>query len=97
MTLGERLRLARIRRNWSLRDLAAAAGMTHTPLYNIETGKSEPSAETIRRLCAALSVSADWLLGLRDGEAQDELDRLREQVRAWEAWYRDAPREKDEL
>ena len=58
--IGERLRSARRARGLTQRDLQSA-GVTFGYICRIERGTRVPSVEVIRRLAAALNVSALWL------------------------------------
>lgn len=62
--IGGRVRAARIRRGWSQRELADAAGLSRTTLVLLERGADHlPRAETIHRLASALRVDPEELLG----------------------------------
>lgn len=60
--LGERVRLARIRRRMTQEELAAACGITRKTLYAIEKGSS---ATTVGTLFSVL-----WKLGLLESTAE---------------------------
>lgn len=62
MTLGERLKQARLARNMSLTALAGATGLSKGFLSQVETGATNPSLGSLQRLSAALSVSLSDLL-----------------------------------
>ena len=58
-----RLRAIRQRQKLTLKALAKkAGGMSYTFLSNVETGKSDPSLSTLKRLAAALGVSVSELV-----------------------------------
>lgn len=63
-TLGQRLRAARLAADLTQVELAAAAGLAQATVCDFEAGRSQPSAYSLCRLCRALGVSADTLLGL---------------------------------
>lgn len=64
---GARLVAARERRGWSLGDLAQHVQITREYLWKIEHDKRlNIGIEHLTRLCRALNVSADVLLGLDD-------------------------------
>lgn len=65
MALAERLRAAMDARGVTRHALAKAIHVTPSAVYWWAEGRREPSAESIRRVCYALEVSADWLLGLK--------------------------------
>jgi transcriptional regulator with XRE-family HTH domain len=60
--LGARVRSLRKAQGKGLRTLADAVGMSFVALHQIETGKSEPSATTLRLLSDGLHCSIDWLV-----------------------------------
>lgn len=72
--LAKRLRQARQARHLSQGGLAAALGgeVTQSAISYWESGKNLPTVDSLRELCRALGVSADWLLGL-DAKAPTEL------------------------
>jgi transcriptional regulator with XRE-family HTH domain len=78
--IGERLRAARRLRGLSQRQLSAA-GVTFAYICRIERGTRIPSLEVIRRLAAALDVSARWIEtgddGRWDGFKHAELAAIR--------------------
>ncbi len=63
-SLGKRLKIARIERGMSQRQLADKAGLHQSHLSMIESDKHDPSATIVRTLAQVLSVNADFLLGL---------------------------------
>ena len=62
--IGKRIRAIRQRRGLNQPQLAAQIGVTKNAVTNWETGLSRPDLATIPKICAALHVSADLLLGL---------------------------------
>jgi transcriptional regulator with XRE-family HTH domain len=58
------VRERRKRQRLTLRDLAARTDRSVTFLSELENAKQEPGAASIVRLCRALGVSADALLGI---------------------------------
>ncbi len=62
-----RLRSARLRREMSQAELAEKAGLVPSWISHFEAGRRLPSLEVFRKLCIALGVTADSLLGLRAG------------------------------
>ena len=70
--VGEFIRLQRERANLSLRRLADRAGISNPYLSQIERGVRKPSAEILKRISRALSISAETLYtraGLIEGGA----------------------------
>ncbi len=63
-SLGTQLKALRLRRGWSVAQLARAAEYTEGAIYHIESGDREPMSSTLAALARALDVSADELLGL---------------------------------
>lgn len=61
--LGKRLRALRTARGWSLREAASRAGMSHSFIHDIESGRTPPSLETLRRLASVYGVPPAYLLG----------------------------------
>lgn len=101
--LAANLRRLRIARRLSLSELARATGMSKATLSSVESGRSNPTIETLAALAGALRVSLGELLEeppagevriVRRGR-QGVLDRIEESrvalsERAW------APRESEE-
>ncbi|MDQ3707157.1 MAG: XRE family transcriptional regulator [Chloroflexota bacterium] len=63
MTLGERLKQARLARNLSLTALARASGLSKGFLSQVESGATNPSLGSLRRLAEALSLTVSDLVG----------------------------------
>jgi transcriptional regulator with XRE-family HTH domain len=62
----DRLQARRKSLGLTLDALAAKAGMSKTGLWQLDTGKSFPDADTLLKLGQALGVSLDWLMGMAD-------------------------------
>ncbi len=72
-TIGERLRLLRERRNWSIDELAQKCELTAGHIGRIERGDSKnPRFETIEVLAKALEVAPALILYGEDGETKGE-------------------------
>jgi len=52
--VGQRLRLARFRRNMTLKEVAAKSGMSATHISEIERGKTSPTIGALQRIAKAL-------------------------------------------
>lgn len=65
---GDRLRSARQRIGLTQDELANDLALGQAQVNRYELNKSEPSTKTLSALASRLGVSADWLLGLVDGE-----------------------------
>ncbi len=62
-TIGERLRLARLRRALSQENLAAKAGVPVVTISRIENNRyGTPRPGTVRKLSMALEIDPAWLL-----------------------------------
>lgn len=60
--LGRQVRLVRIERGWTLRDLSEASGVSVSQLSSIERGTHLPSVESLVAIAGALgSKPSDWL------------------------------------
>lgn len=59
-----RIKVARQMRGMRQQDLAKQIGVTQGTLSHWETGLNEPDMASIRKICAALNVSSEYLLGL---------------------------------
>ncbi|MBA2807214.1 helix-turn-helix transcriptional regulator [Streptomyces sp. KM273126] len=76
--LGEYLREQRRNAQLSLRQLAAAAGVSNPYLSQIERGLRKPSAEVLQQVAKALRISAETLYvraGILDAERDGEEGR----------------------
>jgi DNA-binding NtrC family response regulator len=51
--LGHRIKLLRVERDWSLKDLAAAAKLSVSQISSIERGANLPSVESLLAICRA--------------------------------------------
>ncbi|KAF0845330.1 helix-turn-helix domain-containing protein [Nocardia caishijiensis] len=67
--IGPALKQARLQRGWSLRAVAAAAGISASQLSQIENSKSQPSVSALYALVSHLEVSLDELLGIGHARA----------------------------
>jgi DNA-binding NtrC family response regulator len=64
--LGHRIKVLRAERDWSLRDLAAAANLSISQISSIERGAHLPSIESLLAICAALDQKPSELLASID-------------------------------
>ena len=71
VSLGERLRLARLRRRLTATAVAQRAGISRTTLYNAECGDAAVTLGTYLRVLATLGLEAD----LDQIAADDKLGR----------------------
>ena len=64
--LGRRVKVLRVERSWSLKELAASSGISVSQLSSIERGAHMPSIESLLDLCAAFDVKPSDLLSSID-------------------------------
>lgn len=69
--LGALLRDRRTVRRLTLKDVAAAAGISVGQLSQIERDLSEPSLRSLRAICAALDMPMSWLF--EEGGGEDDI------------------------
>ena len=63
ITLAEFIRSKREAKNWSMRELAEKAGVSHSEIARIEKGeRTNPSAQMLRAIATALHVPITELL-----------------------------------
>lgn len=62
MNIGETIKTIRKEKKISRGRLAAMTGLSVNALYNIETNRSMPTRDTIRRICKALSIPTYYLM-----------------------------------
>jgi transcriptional regulator with XRE-family HTH domain len=88
---GKRLRALREAAGLSQLQLAAASGLTHEAISNLETGKRAPYAATVITLAQALEVEPEWFVSRERGglttltvaEAAARLDVPTGRVQTW--------------
>jgi excisionase family DNA binding protein len=88
---GQRLRRLREADGRSQLALAAATGLSHEALSNLERGKRAPTADTVRRLARALGIAAERFIDegpigltmLSVAEAAFRLDVPADRVQKW--------------
>lgn len=63
MTIGDRIKQARVSAGASRAELADAAGLNRTAIYYLEKGqRTNPTTRTLQALASALGCSLEWLL-----------------------------------
>ena len=75
MTFGEKLRSARIAHNMSQTELGEKAGITERSIYNYEQAGALPKSAVMRKLAAALDVTAAYLLDEDEDDRQKNIDQ----------------------
>lgn len=79
-TIGERIRyLRKDILNLTLIEASARLGISNPSLSNIETGKTNPSSQTIRSICREFRVREEWI---RTGEEPMYMQMTPNQERA---------------
>lgn len=53
-----------VRARGNASEIARQAGVPRVSLQQWITGKRSPSAENVSKLCRAMKISSDWLLGV---------------------------------
>lgn len=62
MLTGKKLRAIRTLKGMSRADLAERAGVSPVSIATYETGKSDPKASTLVKLCEALGVTVTYMV-----------------------------------
>ena len=65
MEFKDTLKIYRKQNRLSQQEVADRAGITRSAYANYEQGLREPDLATVRKLCAALNISADELLDIK--------------------------------
>lgn len=65
-TFGERLRMLRIRRGYSVDQLAKVCGVHRSTFAGYETQEKFPPIEKLSKISTTLGTSTDYLIGLTD-------------------------------
>jgi transcriptional regulator with XRE-family HTH domain len=71
-SFNENLKGAREKKGYTQKDVAARIGVAKSTYSLYESGNREPSVPIIKKIAAALEVSADELLGLDDENTKNE-------------------------
>ena len=61
----KRLKEIRVENELTQKQLAELLQTTDDSIYSWEKGRSQPSIEALRKICVALNVSADYLIGVK--------------------------------
>ena len=64
--LGHRIKLLRVERDWSLKDLAAATKLSVSQISSIERGANMPSIESLLAICRAIQKRPSEILASID-------------------------------
>jgi transcriptional regulator with XRE-family HTH domain len=78
MSFGERLKEARLKKNWTQEALGAAVGKSAGAISDYESDKRTPRINVLINLADNLEVSVDYLLGraASEGDLPDDLREL---------------------
>ena len=79
-TVGERIKYLRLTRKMTREELAEAAEMSTSFLYEIETGKKSFSAYTLDNLAQALNLTTDYILHGDENDVELECAASREEL-----------------
>ncbi|WP_339229824.1 helix-turn-helix domain-containing protein [Oceanobacillus sp. FSL K6-2867] len=71
MTLGEKLRIARMRKKLTQMEVAEKLNISNISLSAYERDKRDPDTETLKKMSELYDVSTDYLLGLTDYENKE--------------------------
>ena len=76
IAMGERIRLARLRRKLTATSVAQRAGISRTSLHKVEAGDGTPTMGTYLRVLAALGLERDLELLAADDKVGRRLQDL---------------------
>ena len=62
--LGKQIKIMRITKDLTQKQLADMLGVGSYIVSNIEKGRTEPDIETIKKLCVIFDITSDELLGI---------------------------------
>ncbi len=63
MTLGVKIKLGRMEKGYTQKELSARASILQKNLSNYENDLTMPGADTLKKIAQALGVTTDYLLG----------------------------------
>lgn len=81
LRLGDRIRSERMRRQWSLAELAERSGVSRAMLSKIERDEASPTAELLVRIAAAFGMTLSSLIALAEISTGGQVLRAEEQRR----------------
>lgn len=81
MSIGARIREARIRLNLTQEELASRVGVTKSAIANYENGVSTPKVEILYALMRALAVDANFLYEQEASPEDEELAAYLEELK----------------
>ncbi len=77
--LGKQIKIMRITKDLTQKQLADMLGVGSYIVSNIEKGRTEPDIETIKKLCVIFDITSDELLGI-------ETENQRRQVKIYNSF-----------
>jgi transcriptional regulator with XRE-family HTH domain len=75
-SIGKRIRYVREKRGITQKWLAERIGITKQAMYKIEKSNIDLRGSRIAEFAKVLRVSSDYLLGLKEEEISDRIERL---------------------
>lgn len=102
MKIGEKIRLRRMERGWSMQELAERMGYANkSTVARIESGKIDPPQSKVIKFAAALDTSVADLMGWLEDQEQKEKpvkeDELSENIKMLVDFAKSVPEDKVEL
>lgn len=85
-SINERFKLIRENQNLSMKALGDKIGMTSANISSIELGKSNPSEQAIRVMCATFNVDYFWLTKGEGNMYIDDTDALVDRLAKSNGW-----------
>ena len=82
--VGKRIKRLRLKNKMTREELAEAANISVSFIYEIETGKKGFSVWTLRRLTEALKVDPDYIIYADEQEDSEEAIARRKQVACYD-------------
>ena len=82
--VGERIKGLRLKKNMTREELAEAADISVSFIYEIETGKKGFSVWTLRRLTEALKVNPDYIIYADVTEDSEEAIARRKKIACYD-------------
>jgi transcriptional regulator with XRE-family HTH domain len=81
LRLGDRIRSERMKRQWSLAELAERSGVSRAMLSKIERDEASPTAELLVRIASAFGMTLSSLIALAEMSTGGQVLRAEEQRR----------------
>lgn len=79
MTLGKRIKEARLQKNYTQKDLAKLLNVKSTTVSGWELERNEPSLETLKKMSNILGISFDYLARVNQNSGNVEHIDLKEE------------------